>query len=257
MLQLDDAKVQGRTLSESSSDNQGQLGARDGALPPLDAFSGTLAQKAYSSLKQAILSLTLKPGEVLRKPEICEELGISRSPVAEALARLAGERLVDVVPQAGTFVARFSLDEIREGAFLREALELAAIEQLATTLSAEQMIELRRNVRIQEALVKDGDFVGFYQMDREMHRMLLAFTGFKRLGQLAETSWLHVDRARQLILPEPGRVQATLEEHLAILQALEARDPVAARAATRLHLRQLVAMLEPLMRTRPELFVEV
>lgn len=257
MLQLDGAKVQGRTSSDFSRDSQAQNPAHGGSLPPLDAFSGTLAQKAYGSLKQAILSLVLKPGEVLRKPEICDQLGVSRSPVAEALARLAGERLVDVVPQAGTFVARFSLEEIREGAFLREALELAAIEQLATTLTHEQLVELRRNVRIQDALVKDADFVGFYQMDREMHRMLLSFTGYRRLGQLAETSWLHVDRARQLILPEPGRVQATLEEHRAILAALEARDPVAARAATRHHLRQLVAVLEPLMRTRPELFVEV
>lgn len=253
MLQLDDTKVQGRTSSQNTTES----GAEKQGLLPLDAFSGTLAQKAYGSLKQAILSLVLKPGEVLRKPEICDQLGVSRSPVAEALARLAGERLVDVVPQAGTFVARFSLEEIREGAFLREALELAAIEQLATMLTKQHLIELRRNIRIQDALVKDGDFVGFYQMDREMHRMLLSFTGFKRLGQLAETSWLHVDRARQLILPEPGRVHATLEEHMTILAALEARDAAAARAATRHHLRQLVAMLEPLMHTRPELFVEV
>lgn len=253
MLQLDGDKVQGRTSPEKSFAGLDQ----SQTLPPLDAFSGTLAQKAYGSLKQAILSLVLKPGEVLRKPEICEQLGVSRSPVAEALARLAGERLVDVVPQAGTFVARFSLEEIREGAFLREALELAAIEQLATTLTDQQMVELRRNLRIQEALVKDGDYLGFYQMDREMHRMLLSFTGYKRLGQLAETSWLHVDRARQLILPEPGRVQATLEEHMAILAALEGRNAAAARAATRHHLRRLVAVLEPLMRTRPELFVEV
>lgn len=253
MLQLDGAQVQGRTSPDKlpAGPDQNQT------LPPLDNFSGTLAQKAYGSLKQAILSLILKPGEVLRKPEICEQLGVSRSPVAEALARLAGERLVDVVPQAGTFVARFSLEEIREGAFLREALELAAIEQLATTLTDRQLVELRRNIRIQDALVNDGDFTGFYQMDREMHRMLLSFTGYKRLGQLAETSWLHVDRARQLILPEPGRVQATLNEHLAILAALEARDPAAARAATRHHLRQLVTVIEPLMRTRPELFVEV
>jgi DNA-binding GntR family transcriptional regulator len=253
MLHLDGAQVQGRTSTKKPYGGLNQ----DRTLPSLDNFSGTLAQKAYGSLKQAILSLILKPGEVLRKPEICKQLGISRSPVAEALARLAGERLVDVVPQAGTFVARFSIEEIREGAFLREALELAAIEQLATTLTDQQLVELRRNIRIQDALVKDGDFIGFYQMDSEMHRMLLSFTGYKRLGQLAETSWLHVDRARQLILPEPGRVQATLNEHLAILAALEARDPDAARAATRHHLRQLVAVLEPLMRTRPELFVEL
>lgn len=224
-------------------------------LPPLDQFPGTLAQKTYASLKEGILSLVLKPGEVLRKPEICEQLGVSRSPVTEALARLAGEGLVDVVPQAGTFVARFSLDEIREGAFLREALELAAVERLATQITEDQLVQLRRNVRIQEALISDGDFPGFYEQDRQMHEMILTFTGFRRLRTVAETSWVHVDRARQLILPEPGRVQATLEEHQAILAALEARDPEAARAAVRHHLRQLLTLLEPIMQAQPDLFV--
>lgn len=225
------------------------------ALQPLANFAGTLAQKTYGSIKHAILSLTLKPGEVLRKPEICDALGVSRSPVAEALSRLAGEGLVDVVPQAGTFVARFSLEEIREGAFLREALELAAIELLASTITEDQLVLLRRNVRVQEALVHDSDYGGFYEMDRQMHDQMMTFTQFRRLGTFAETAWVHVDRARQLILPEPGRVQATLAEHKAILAALEARDPDAARAATRHHLRQLVAVLEPIMLSKPELFV--
>ncbi|MBO6637623.1 MAG: GntR family transcriptional regulator [Roseitalea sp.] len=226
-----------------------------GALPPLNRFAGTLAQRTYASLKQGILSLVLKPGEVVRKPEICEQLGVSRSPVTEALTRLAGEGLVDIIPQAGTFVTRFSLDEIREGAFLREALELAAVEFLAGQITDQQLVQLRRNLRIQEALISEGDFAGFYEMDRQMHDMMLSFTGFKRLRTMAETSWVHVDRARQLILPEPGRVQATLEEHKAIFAALEARDPDAAREATRHHLRQLLTVLEPIMREQPDLFV--
>ena len=242
--------------AQSAQNIESHASETDSGLQPLNAFPGTLAQKTYGSLKQAILSLQLKPGEVLRKPEICEQLGVSRSPVAEALARLAVEGLVDVVPQAGTFVARFSIEEIREGAFLREALELAAVEMLTPVISSDQLIQLRRNIRIQEALVADGDFPGFYQMDRKMHELMLSFTGFKRLPQMAQTSWVHVDRARQLILPQPGRVQATLEEHRAILDALEKRDVDAARQATRYHLRQLVAVLEPLMRSRPELFVD-
>ncbi|MBO6674376.1 MAG: GntR family transcriptional regulator [Rhizobiales bacterium] len=266
MLQLDRATVQDQTRPSQTdpdavepvrvSRTQATVGTPPN-LASLDDFPGTLAQKTYGSLKKAILSLQLKPGEVLRKPEICQQLGVSRSPVAEALARLAVEGLVDVVPQAGTFVARFSIDEIREGAFLREALELATVELLATTITDDQLVQLRRNLRIQAALVGDGDFPGFYQMDGQMHELMMSFTGFKRLPQIAETSWVHVDRARQLILPQPGRVQATLKEHEAILDALEKRDPDAARIATRHHLRQLVALLEPMMRYKPELFVSL
>lgn len=223
-------------------------------LAPLDRFSGSLGQRVYQTLREAILSLAYRPGEILRKPEICEALGVSRSPVADAVARLAAEGLVDVVPQAGTFVARFSMEEIREGAFLREAIEVAAIERVAQTITEDQLTQLRRNLTVQAALIADGDVPGFYQTDSAMHELILSFTGFRKLAQVSETAWLHVNRARQLILPVPGRITATLDEHRAILAALEARDPDAARLATRAHLRQLVTYLEPLERDRPDLF---
>ncbi|MBL9050329.1 MAG: GntR family transcriptional regulator [Tabrizicola sp.] len=223
-------------------------------LKPLTEFSGSLGQRVYQTLRQAILSLTYRPGEILRKPEICDALGVSRSPVADAVARLQAEGLVDVVPQAGTFVARFSMQEIREGAFLREAIELAAIERVAERITDEQLTLLRRNLTVQAALVADGDTPGFYAMDAAMHELLLNFTGFPKLAQVSETAWLHVNRARQLVLPVPGRIPATLAEHQAILAALEARDPAQARLAVRSHLRQLISYLEPLERDRPDLF---
>ena len=228
--------------------------ATSARLQPLSEFTGSLGQRVYQTLRKAILSLAYKPGEILRKPEICEALGVSRSPVADAVARLQAEGLVDVVPQAGTFVARFSMQEIREGAFLREAIEVAAIERVAERITDEQVQLLRRNLTVQAALVADGDIAGFYATDAAMHELLLSFTGFPKLAQVADTAWLHVNRARQLILPVPGRVQATLAEHQAILAALEARDPAAARDAVQRHLRQLITYLEPLERDRPDLF---
>ena len=223
-------------------------------LRPLDAFAGSLAQRVYASLREAILSMSFRPGDSLRKPEICAQLGVSRSPVSEAVTRLAVEHLVRIVPQTGTYVARFSLAEIREGAFLREALELAAVEKVAQTITDVELTQLHHNLRLQQALLDDDDFDGFYQTDAAMHELILSFTGYRRVAALAETSWVHVNRARQLILPAPGRVQSTYAEHQAILAAIEARDPVAARAATRLHLGQLIGFLEPLALARPDLF---
>lgn len=223
-------------------------------LRPLDAFEGTLARRTYEALREAIMDLRYRPGEVVRKQDICSALGVSRSPVSEAIARLNAEGLVDVVPQSGTFVARFSMEEIREGTFLREAIELACVELLAETITDDQLSELRRNLRIQKVMSDEGDFTGFYRMDAEMHAMMLDFTGFKQLAHVTKTGWVHVDRARQLILPVPGRVAETYVEHLRIIEALEARDPVLARATMRAHLRQLMKSLVPLEREHPELF---
>ena len=223
-------------------------------LRPLEAFAGSLAQRVYASLREAILSLGLLPGDILRKPEICDALGVSRSPVSEALARLAGERLVRIVPQAGTYVARFSLAEIREGAFMREALELAAVEKVAVSASENQLRQLHDNLALQATQIEAHDFAGFYLTDAAMHELILSFTGFPRAAVLAETAWVHVNRARQLILPAPGRVQATLTEHQAIFAAIVARDATLARAATKTHLAKLIGHLEPLALSRPDLF---
>lgn len=223
-------------------------------LRPLEQFQGTLAQRVHASLREAILSMSLRPGDILRKPEICETLGVSRSPVSEAVARLAVEHLVRIVPQAGTYVARFSLEEVREGAFLREALELAAVEKVALEITDEQLVILRRNLRLQEALVEDLDFAGFYQTDAAMHELILSLTGFRRVASLADSAWVHVNRARQLLLPAPGRVQATLAEHRQIIAAIEAHDAPAAREATKAHLGKLVGFLAPLALTHPDLF---
>lgn len=223
-------------------------------LAPLDSFAGSLGQRVYLSLKQAIMTLAYMPGEFLRKAEVCDTLGVSRSPVADAVARLAVEGLVRVLPQAGTYVARFSMTEIREGAFMREAIELQAVELVARTAAAADIARLRDCLARQAELISAGRIPEFHAEDAQMHQAILSMTGFPRLSQMSETAWLQVNRARQLILPVPGRVQATLEEHRRIVDAIEAHDPDAARAAVRAHLRQLIRYLEPLERERPELF---
>ena len=223
-------------------------------LTPLSSYNGTLSSRVYHSMKDAILSLAYQPGQILRKGEICEQLDISRSPVSEAVTRLAAEGLVDVIPQAGTFVTRFSMAEIREGAFLREALEIAAVELVAKTITDDQVKLLQRNLRVQQALVDDLDVQGFYQFDSEMHNLILSFTNYRRLAAMSQTSWLQVNRARQLILPNPDRVADTLAEHRAIVSALQARDPKAARKATKKHLGQLLLHIEAIEIDRPDLF---
>lgn len=238
-------------------DAEPQQGEKALAVLSLDRFDGSLATRTYLSLRQAILDLTFKPGELLRKGQICEALGVSRSPVSEAVARLAAEGLVKVIPQAGTFVARFSMTEILEGAFLREAIEVAAISRIAPVITDDQLRLLRRNLHVQEALVADGDTAGFYDQDGDFHRLLLSFTGFPKVSHVAETAWVQVNRARRQILPVEGRVADTLAEHQAVFAALEARDAEAATTALSHHLQQLLHFLTPLEQARPDLFEPV
>jgi DNA-binding GntR family transcriptional regulator len=223
-------------------------------LRPIDGLSGSLGAKVYQSLLEAILFLKIKPGSIIRKGDICEQLGVSRSPVTEAIARLSSQGLVDVVPQSGSRVSFLSLPEIREGSFIREALEVAAVERVAQVRSGDQLARLTRSLRLQSLLVEDGDLAGFHQVDEEFHELLLEATGFPRLAQVMNSLSMQISRARYLLLPTPGRVAETVKEHAAIVDAIEKKDPAQATQAMRFHLGQLIHRIAPLETERPELF---
>ncbi|MCV6587025.1 MAG: GntR family transcriptional regulator [Marinibacterium sp.] len=223
-------------------------------LADISTTEGSLAQRVYLSIRTAILALDFPPGANLRKAPICDHLGVSRAPVSDAITRLAADGLVDVVPQSGTRVSYFSMAEIREGSFLREALELATVAKVARDLTEDQRKQLSRNMRLQELLIEDDDIPGFYQADEEFHILLMRFTGYGRLQGIAQSVSLQVSRARMLLLPTPGRIAETLTEHRAIFDAICNRDATAAQDAMRTHLGQLLPRIDTLAENRPELF---
>lgn len=224
------------------------------ALMDIEGLSGSLAQRVYQSLRAAILSMNCAPGTVLPKAEICARLGVSRSPVSEAIARLSAEGLVDVIPQSATRVSRFSMADIREATFLREALELAAVEKVAQERTDAQMARLTRNLRLQELLLADRDHVGFFAADEAFHALVMELTGFAKGASVVETISLQLKRARMLLLPDEGRLTEVFEEHAAVIDAIRARDPAAARAAMQHHLGQLISRIEPLEKQLPDHF---
>ena len=217
--------------------------------------SASLKQKAYSALQKSILDLEFRPGQLLRKNNLCNRFGISRTPLSEAIALLVQDGLVEVVPQAGTYVARFSMEDLLEGAFIREAIEVAAIMKLAEIITEPQLLELRRNLRLQRAFIEDGDSQGFYALDAQFHAILLNSTGYKRLNRVADSAWMNVNRVRRLLLPIEGRLEATYNEHKKIYAKLEQKNPAKAGQVLKDHLGQLITYVLPLEQEHPEYFV--
>jgi DNA-binding GntR family transcriptional regulator len=220
----------------------------------INSLDGPLGQRVYTALRNKILTMSFEPGAVLRKGALCEQLGVSRSPVTEALNKLSSDGLVDIIPQSATRVSQFSMFELRQESFLREAVEVAAVAKVALDHTNDQLTVLSRNLKMQRLLVEDVDFEGFFEADLEFHELILAFTGFPKVAVAAGQMSLQLRRARMLVLPAQGRPAEAVAEHQNILASIKARDADAARSAMSLHLQQLMTRIEPLERQHPEYF---
>jgi GntR family transcriptional regulator, rspAB operon transcriptional repressor len=126
---------------------------------------GSTLEQVEQSLRTSIISLDFAPGELIDKRAVCARLGVSMFPVSEALARLAVEGLVEVLPQRGTRVTRIHLRVIREFMLIRQALEELVAATAALHLSPSGLDVLRSNLKAQEQAVARMDPSGFHNLD--------------------------------------------------------------------------------------------
>ncbi len=212
------------------------------------------AEAVYGELKESILSGALEPGRLIDKADRCDRVGVSRFPVSAAVSRLAYDQLVDVAPQHGSFVSRISLRDVRERLFVRQALESEIAAEAAARMTREDKNALHVNLREAAAAVEADDRATFYAMDVAFHQALTARLGMARASEILDGLRVHLERARRLLMSPPGRLREVFSEHQAIVEAVEAGDPPAAREAMKRHLGVTGALLEMVAQQRPELF---
>lgn len=227
-------------------------------LRPLNrAVTGAARHQVYATLRAAILDARLEPGRKLSENELAGELGVSRTPVREALAALREERLVAIVPQLGTFVTRVSDQAVADAAFVREALECAAIRRAAGRVTAEALVALQANLTAQERAVDAADAEAFDALDDDLHRQLCELSGHAIAWELSRRANGHLDRVRRLSLPEPGYLGEMLAEHRTVVAAVADGDADRAEDALRHHLGMVLSMLPRLREAHPDYFTEV
>ena len=223
---------------------------------PSATARGTATARVYGALRDAIVQLDLRPGESIDKLAIASRLGVSRFPVGEAMNRLASEGLVDIIPQSGSRVALIKISDIRENMFLRRALEVETVRQVAISATNALTDALASNLRYQKAAIESGDRKGFHNFDLIFHDLLQEHLGFGRVRNATESARLGLERIRRL-LNTRRRLETTLAEHQAIHNAIEVRDGDAAAQAMNRHLLEVLAELETFAEDRPELFADL
>lgn len=216
--------------------------------------AGAARHQVYATLRESILSTRFEPGRKLSENELARELGVSRTPVREALALLRDERLVAIVPQLGTFVTLISERAVADAAFVREALECAGIRLAAERVTPEALETLHANLVAQERAVRDADARAFDRLDDDLHRELCALSGHAIAWDLSRRANGHLDRVRRLSLPEPGYLGEMLSEHRTVVAAVADADADAAEKALRHHLRMVLSFVPDIRRAHPDYF---
>ncbi len=208
----------------------------------------------YELLRARIVSLELEPGVSLSRPQLALEFGISQTPVREALLKLAEERLVDVFPQSATRVSLIDMAYAQETHFLRRAIELEIVRDIALARPPGLLADLAAIVARQEALRDAGDFGGFTEADQAFHRSMYQATGKDALWVLVRSRSGHIDRLRRLHLPAAGKLSRIVTDHREVFQAIQAGDAVAAQERLRKHLSGTLAYADTIRASHPDFF---
>ncbi len=175
---------------------------------------------ALRQIRENIISLKLKPGSSVSENELARELGISRTPVREALQELAKSNLIEVYPQRGCIIAHIDFDIVDEMVFLRRVLEKAVVEELCDCITEENIQEIEKNIQLQEFYLNNKLPDKIIELDNEFHRSLFIMCNKERIYNLMEGTQGHFDRIRTLSMYSVKDIKI-VADHKAILNAIK------------------------------------
>jgi GntR family transcriptional regulator, rspAB operon transcriptional repressor len=198
--------------------------------------SDTLRKKVFSYLREEILSGAMGPDERLIETKIAKEIGVSRTPVREALHSLEQESLVKAIPRVGYVVTRMRQEEVEEICEIRVAIEGLAIKRAIERAQKQLEKDLRKNILRQRSELSKGNLRTYMELDAQFHEVSAVLSGSGRLIDMTQMLRRHMLRFRIQSLYIVETALKSLEGHERILEAVEKGDPKTAIAALEQHL---------------------
>jgi len=190
----------------------------------------------------------------MSEAKIALSYGVSRTPVREAILKLADEGLVEIFPQSGIFVSRIPIAALPEAIIVRKALEETTSGMAADRATSSQILALHSILERQREANAAGDSDTFHRADEQFHATIAEVAGYPGIWTLIQQVKVHVDRYRRLTLPQQGRIPRVIAEHESILSAIEAHDASGARTAMATHLDSLLDNIALTQHINPEFF---
>ncbi|WP_332685828.1 GntR family transcriptional regulator [Devosia sp.] len=219
----------------------------------LNTSEETMAMRVVGALRDDIVTMALKPGDVISESDIAGRYGVSRQPVREAFIRLAQQGLLLIRPKRATVVKKISPEGVRQSRFIRESIEVEIIRRLASNPTKDAAAVLEGLIAEQEAASAAEDSRRFHTLDELFHRTLARLAGVEYAWQLIDDHKMQLDRVRYLTLGASSS-RVAIDEHKIIAKAVGRGDPAAAEAAMRAHLARAEVLLSQTISDHPDYF---
>ena len=208
---------------------------------------------ALRVLKENIISLELKPGTPISENELAAELGISRTPVREAIIDLARANVIETYPQKGSFISKIDPKMVEEARFLRQITDTAVTLEACGTIEGERLREIEENVALQEFYLDKGMTDRIFELDNRFHKLIYIAVGKELIHEIHSTLMIHFDRVRNISV-ETVKDFKVVNDHRAILEAIKAGDKEKAAELVDKHMHRYKFDEAVIRSQRPEYF---
>lgn len=208
---------------------------------------------ALRNIQYNIIHLHLAPGSLISENELAAEMGLSRTPVREALIELAKVKIIEIYPQKRSVVALIDYRLVEESRFLRNLLECAVVRLVCDMATPEHLCQLEENLSLQQLYCEKQNYNALLDMDNLFHRKLFEISEKMQSYELMQTIAIHFDRVRSIAL-DTVRDYKILEDHSAILQSIRDHDPDAAASRMQLHLSRYKIDAKVIQENYPQYF---
>ncbi len=212
-----------------------------------------LASRVFERLLHDIVSGQLPPGTPMAELDLCNRLGVSRTPVREALIKLAEAGLVRIYPKRGSYVAPISMRAFHDAQFIREHLECALVGDAVRFIDASALRELNAIMELQEQACAEARADAFFEQDEAFHGCIARISGRGEVWRVIRQTKVQFDRVRRATLLDPTHIPLLIDQHREILDGLAACDEARAIAAMRRHLREIFRRAEKIIGQQPDL----
>ena len=204
----------------------------------------SLSAKVFHSIREDILNGKYQANEELKEKTIGEDMGVSRTPVREALRQLELEGLVYIIPNKGAFVEGVTLKDIKDIYEIRTLLEGLCAKWAASHITKEQLEELEETVFLSEFHFSKKNWDQMLELDNRFHELVYESCASKELTRVLSDYHHYLQRIRKITLGQKERARASIDEHRQIAEALRRRDAAAAEENARLHIRNTISNMD-------------